>query len=366
MNQGTPSNASSSNKPDDVWKPAKPSLIQIGAIAVGTLLAVTLVLYIWRFFPFSDDGPYTDNAYIRGYVTTLAPEVSGQLTSVLVRDYEVIHQGQLLAQIDPSSYAASVEQAIADLDAAKSDLANNTQSQASAIATLSARKAALGSAMAEYLRTQGNYARSQALIKDGGVSIQDRDTALAALRSAKSSLAEAHANIDVASADVRTQQVAAQALTAKVQQAKAVLDSARIDLARTRIVAPSDGQLGRVESYIGRYVSAGTALFSLVATDRWVIADYKEAQTRKIKLGQTAHFKVDALPDTEFSGVVERLAPATGSEFSAMTADNGTGNFVKVPQRLGVRISITRDQPLFERLRPGMSVEMTIDTQTGS
>lgn len=351
---------------DAAWKPARPGLIQIAAIVVVTLLAIATVLYIWRLPPFNDDGPYTDNAYIRGYVTTLAPEVSGHLTHVYVKDYETVHRGQLLAQIDPSSYAASVEQAKADLNAANSDLANNAQSQASAAATLAAREAALATATAEYQRTQGNYARSQALVTDGGVSVQERDTALAALRSAKSSVAQAQANIRVARAAVRTQEVAAQGLAAKVQQAQAVLDAATIDLARTRILAPGDGQLGRVQTHAGRYVSAGTAVFSVVSPERWVIADYKEAQTHHIALGQPAHFNVDALPGVAFSGSVERIAPATGSEFSAMTADNGTGNFVKVPQRLGIRIAIAKGQPLFDRLRPGMSVEVTIDTAKGS
>lgn len=366
MSNDNPAQAPASSEHEHAWKPSRPGLLQIGAIALLALLAITLVLYIWRFAPFSDDGPYTDNAYIRGYVTTLAPEVSGHLTGVYVQDYQVIHQGQLLAQIDPSSYTASVEQAEADLNAAKSDLANNVQSQASAAATLAAREAALTTAVAENQRTQGNYARSEALVKEGGVSIQDRDTALAALRSAKGSTTEAQANIRVARAAVRTQEVAAQGLAAKVQQAQAALDSARIDLARTRIVAASDGQLGRVEAHAGRYVSAGTALFSVVSPERWVIADYKEAQTHHIVVGQTAHFTVDALSGSAFDGVVERIAPATGSEFSAMTADNGTGNFVKVPQRLGVRVAITKDQPLFDRLRPGMSVEISIDTACGS
>jgi multidrug resistance efflux pump len=326
------------------------------------LLAILVVLYVWRFPPFSDNGPYTDNAYVRGYVTQLAPEVSGHLDGVYVRDYEVVHQGQLLAQIDPSSYAAKVKQAEADLAAARSDLANNAQSQASAVATLAMREAALGSATADEQRTQGNYARSQALVRDGGVSIQDRDTALGAERTAKAAVSEAQANIRVARAAVRTQEVAAGGLTAKVQQAQAALDSANIDLARTRLLAPSDGQLGRVEIHKGRYVSAGTALFSLVSPERWVIADYKEAQTDSIALGQTAHFSVDALPGNDFYGTVERIAPATGSEFSAMTADNGTGNFVKVPQRIGIRVTIPSDQPWFERLRPGMSVEISVGT----
>lgn len=359
MSNSTPAD----DQPEHVWKPSKPGLLQIGAIAVIALLAIAVVLWIWRLPPFSDSGPYTDNAYVRGYVTTLAPEVSGHLTGVYVEDYAVVHQGQLLAQIDPATYAASVEQAQADLESANSDLANNVQSQASAVATLAAREAALSSADADYQRTQGDYARSQALVKDGGVSVQSRDSALGSFRTAKGAVSEAQANIQVARADVRTQQVAAKGLAAKVQQAQAALDSAQINLARTRILAPSDGQLGRVEGHVGLYVSAGTTLFSLVSPERWVIADFKEAQTHAIAVGQTAHFSVDALPGEDFHGVVERIAPATGSEFSALTADNGTGNFVKVPQRIGIRVAIDKDQPRFERLRPGMSVEISVDTR---
>ncbi|KTC40009.1 hypothetical protein AO269_31370 [Pseudomonas putida] len=185
MSKDSPSESSPSQSSDDTWKPAKPSLIQLGAIALVALLAVTLVLYIWRFFPFSDDGPYTDNAYVRGYVTTLAPEVSGHLTNVLVKDYETVHEGQLLAQIDPASYAASVEQAVADLDAAKSDLANNAQSQASAVATLSARQAALcagGVAQCQRraCRSAGQYqggARRRAYPRGGGTGVECQSAA---------------------------------------------------------------------------------------------------------------------------------------------------------------------------------------------
>lgn len=347
---------------EHVWTPSRAGLLQVGAIAIVALLAVLVVLYVWRLPPFSDNGPYTDNAYVRGYVTTLAPEVSGHLTGVYVHDYETVHQGQLLAQIDPSSYAASVEQAKADVLAAQSDLDNNAQTQASALATLAARQSDLGSAMADLHRTQATYARNQDLVKDGSVSRQDFDTAKSTFLTAQASVKSAQASIHVAQASVRTAQVAAGGLAAKVQQARAALDSANIDLARTRLLAPADGQLGQVESQPGRYVSAGTALFSLVAPQRWVIANYKEAQTHDVRVGQTAHFAVDAIPDHDFHGTVERIAPATGSEFSAVTADNGTGNFVKVPQRIGIRVAIPADQQWFERLRPGMSVEITIDT----
>ncbi|WP_213881831.1 HlyD family secretion protein [Pseudomonas sp. dw_358] len=362
MNKATEPATAQPDHPDHVWAPSRPGLLQIAAIAVLTVIAVVVVLYIWRLPPFSDNGPYTDNAYVRGYVTTLAPEVSGRLIAIHVQDYERVHKGQLLAEIDPSTYQASVEQARADVDSAQSDLDNNVQSQATAVATLAARQASLASAMADAQRTQGDLRRAQALVADGGVSVQGRDTNLGSFRTAKASVGEAQANVRVAEASVRSEQVAAKGLAAKVQQAKAALDSANINLARTKIWAPSDGQLGRVEAHVGLLLSSGTTLFSLVSPERWVIADYKEAQTHGIAVGQSAHFSVDAVPGEDFHGVVERIAPATGSEFSAVTSDNGTGNFVKVPQRIGVRVNIPADQHWFDRLRPGMSVEITVDT----
>jgi multidrug resistance efflux pump len=137
---------------------------------------------------------------------------------------------------------------------------------------------------------------------------------------------------------------------------------AEIDLANTRITAPGDGQLGQVAVRLGAFVNAGTQLTALVPQAMWVIANLKETQMADVRLGQPVTFAVDALNHARLRGHVEQIAPATGSEFSVITPDNATGNYVKIAQRIPVRISIDPNQPLAQRLRPGMSVVASIDT----
>jgi multidrug resistance efflux pump len=155
------------------------------------------------------------------------------------------------------------------------------------------------------------------------------------------------------------------ALEAQVAAAKAALTAAQIDLDHTVIRAPETGQVGEVGVRLGQYVTNGTQLMALVPADRWVIANYKEAQTAHMAPGALASFQVDALAGAKFTGHVEQLSPAAGSEFSVLKPDNATGNFVKVPQRIGVRIAIDPGQKMAERLRPGMSVTTRVDTSGG-
>lgn len=167
--------------------------------------------------------------------------------------------------------------------------------------------------------------------------------------------------------DVRSVIVNRDALTAAVANARAALKLAEIDLANTRILAPQDGQLGEIGVRLGQYVTPGTQLMQLVPHRVWVVANFKESQTAGIRPGQAAWFRVDALDGKTLRGRVERLSPATGSEFSVIKTDNATGNFTKVAQRLPVRIALEpgRDEAeraLVARLRPGMSVEATVDT----
>jgi multidrug resistance efflux pump len=151
-------------------------------------------------------------------------------------------------------------------------------------------------------------------------------------------------------------------LQAAVENAQAALHLAQIDLDNTRIRAPADGRLSEIGVRRGAYVTSGTQLMFLVPRDLWVIANFKEAQTHRMRVGQAVSFRVDALGDATLKGRVESLSPAAGSEFAVLKADNATGNFVKVAQRIAVRIRIDPGQALTERLRPGMSVEVKVAT----
>ena len=331
-----------------VWHPPKRRLVTTILAVIAGVTALLAVLDAWALWPFDWGAQVTDNAYVHGRTTVIASQVSGYVIAVPVRDFAWVHAGQVLARIDDSIYVAHVGQARANLAAAEANLANNQQAHASGIASLKSQVAALA-------RAKADFSRVRDLVRDGSVSERERDQDQA-------SSIEAEAAVELAQQNIRTVDVARGGLAAQVAVAKAQLDSALIDLQHTVIRAPESGQLSEIGVRLGQYVTNGTQLMSLVPPDRWIIADYKEAQTAHMALGQPVTFTVDALGGARLKGHIERLSPATGSEFAVLKPDNATGNFVKVPQRIGVRIAIENGQAAAAALRPGMSVVTSVDT----
>jgi len=346
------------------WRPAPHRSWVIAAVILIAIALVLILLSAWQLPPFGRGMQQTDNAYVRGRTTVIASQVSGYVVAVEVNDYAQLTANQVLARVDDRPYRARVEQARANLHGAEANLANNAQAHASRSANIGSQIAAIDSARAQLLRAQADMARADELVGDGSISVRERDQTLAGLRQAQAQVDEAVKSREIAVQDLRSVDVGQQSLVAQVEAARAQLDTALIDLEHTVIRAPEAGQLGEVGVRLGQYVTNGTQLTTLVPPDKWVIANYKEAQTADVEIGQRASFTVDALDGVRFTGRVERLAPATGSEFAVLKPDNATGNFVKVPQRIGIRIAIDPDQTMMARLRPGMSVEAVVDTRS--
>lgn len=346
----------------DGWKPARPGAARIGLIALAVLVAVTGILYAWHLPPFAGLSQSTDNAYVRGKVTVISPQVSGYVTQVLVKDFARVKKGQAIAVIDQRQYKAKVEQARANLAAQQAALANSQQSERSRKAALGGQDAAIASAQAQLAKARADMARASALVSDGSISERERDQTRAALLAAEATVRQAEAARGVGEQDVRSVLVGRGGLQASVEAAQAQLHAAEVDLENTVIRAPEDGQLSEVGVRLGAFVTAGTQLLFLVPDEVWVIANFKEAQTARMAVGQPARFTVDALASEELTGHVENIAPAAGSEFAVLKADNATGNFVKVAQRIAVRIRVDPGQAMARRLRPGMSVEARVDT----
>ncbi|PXA88756.1 secretion protein HlyD [Nostoc sp. 3335mG] len=347
------------------WAPPRGSLKStIGFVAL-LLGGIALALYAWGLWPFGSAIQATDNAYVRGQTTIIAPQVNGYVTQVLVRDFQDVKAGQVLARIDDRIYRQRVEQAQAGLAAQQANLANSQQSERSSEASLGGQAAAVANAQAQLARAQADMARVNDLVAQGSVSLRERDQTLAALRAAQAGVLQAQAQRSVAQEQVRTVTVGRGGLNAAVENARAAVRLAQIDLANTVIRAPQDGRLGEVGVRLGQYVTAGTQMMFLVPPTVWVTANFKEAQTARMAPGQPATIRVDALDRAELRGRVERIAPAAANEFAVIRADNATGNFVKVAQRIPVRIAIDPRDPLFQRLRPGMSVEARVDTRSG-
>jgi multidrug resistance efflux pump len=345
------------------WRPPEKSRTTIVAIVVIAITAILAILYAWQLPPFAGFAEKTDNAYVRGKVTIISPQVSGYITAVPVQDFATVRKGQILAIIDHRIYNAKVEQAKANLAAQIAALSNSQQSQRSREAALTGQQAGIGSARAQLARAEADMRRADALVADGSISARERDQTRATLLAAQAAVLQAGAASRIGEQDIRSVLVGRSGLEAAVAGARAQLHLAQIDLDNSIIRAPVDGQLSEIGVRNGAYVTAGTQLMFLVPRDMWVIANFKEVQTRAIRVGQRASFRVDALGDAKLTGKVENLSPAAGSEFAVLKADNATGNFVKVAQRIAVRIRVDPGQELARRLRPGMSVEARVATR---
>ena len=334
-------------------------------VLVATLVCVGLVLYAWRLPPFRTGNETTENAYVRGMVTIVAPKVDGYVAEVAVQDYMAVRAGDVIVRLDDRIYRQKLEQARSALAAQEANLANTAQARLSREAAIGNTQAQIAAAQAQILNARAQLTRAQAdmrratpLAQDGSLSQRERDQTEAALQT--------QAGRAVATQDLRTVVVNRDAVEAAVDSARAAVKLAEIDLENTQIRAPRDGHVGEVGVKLGQYVTPGTQLMAVVPAQVWVVANFKEAQTARMASGQIAHFHVDALANAQLTGHVERIAPATGSEFSVIKQDNATGNFTKIPQRLSVRIAVDPDQAAAQRLRPGMSVVVNVDTQGGA
>lgn len=330
-------------------------------ILLGALIGTSLVLYAWRLPPFTSSVEMTDNAYVRGYVTTLSPQVSGYVVEVPVQDYQSVEKDQLLVRIDDRIYRQKLAQAEAALATQTAALDNSHQQEVAAQARIASSEAAVDSAAADLQQAESQSERQNSLTRSGVVATSAQEQAQAALDRARAGMAQAKAAVEVSRQDLQTIIVNRGSLQAAVANAEAQVELAKIDLSNTEIRAPRDGKLGEVGARVGQYVAAGTQLMAVVPDDVWIIANFKETQLAGMEVGQPVEITVDALNRSVLKGKVERFSPATGSEFSVIKADNASGNFVKIAQRMGVRIALDQTQDATSLLTPGMSVVVRID-----
>ncbi|WP_414158401.1 HlyD family secretion protein [Pseudomonas sp. BNK-45] len=358
----TPESGGPPSMPTTEPRPLAVRVLSSLGFAAIAIVGVLIVLYAWQLPPFSSAIESTENALVRGQVTIIGPQLGGYVFEVPVQDFQQVKAGDLLVRLDDRIYRQRLDQSLAQLAVQKAALANALQQRNSAEATIKLRQAALVDSQAQARKSTADLQRNQALIADGSVSQRELDVTRAAHAQTQAAVAQAQAQLDIARQDLQSVVVNRGSLEAAVASAEAAVELARIDLSNTRILAPRDGQLGQIGVRLGAYVNSGAQLMALVPNQLWVIANMKETQMDNVRVGQPVSFTVDALNHRRFTGKVQRISPATGSEFALLQADNATGNFVKIAQRVPVRISVDPDQPELERLRPGLSVVVSIDT----
>ncbi|WP_434361148.1 HlyD family secretion protein [Parasalinivibrio latis] len=317
------------------------------------LLVVIAVLGVSAYFYIrhQEKYPSTDDAYIHANILYVAPQISGQLTSVTVSDYQAVDKGDVLARIDPAPYRARLDQAQAAYELA-------TQANKASDDAIIAASADIRSAMAQLEDVQQKYHRTMTLVNKGIMPKQAGDDAKAQLASAKNNLDASRARMS----QLVKEQGAKGTAAPQVKQAAAALSEAALNLSYTEIVAPDSGVLGKVNVRPGSVVAPGQSLMPLVESDTfWVQANFKEDDLEHIRSGMPADVVLDMYPDTTFVGYVEAISPASGSSFSLLPPENATGNWVKVPQRFPVRIALKQkeDEP---QLRVGASSTVVVDT----
>lgn len=383
------------------WIRENPIKAVIGLIVV---LAAAIGVFVW--WQYSQTYESTDDAFIDGHLSSVSARVQGTVTAVYVQENQFVAAGQTLVELDPRDWRVNLDRAKADLAQAqasvsaqnpavpiattstqtgiaqaRAQLANAEAGVAAAERDRDAEVARLTQAEANNSRAQADLARYSQLVNKDEVSREEYDQRVAAARSAaatvdsqraaieaanriidqrraqveaaRASLGEASSN---ASAQVAVQRATVQTRQAAAQASKAALDQAVLNLQYTKIFAPVAGVVGRRSAEVGQRVQPGQELVSIVQlNDIWVTANFKETQLRRMRPGQSVTIHVDAF-GRDYDGYLESLPAASGARFSLLPPENATGNYVKVVQRLPVRIRFKPGQDAEQRLRPGMSV----------
>ncbi|WP_371381033.1 HlyD family secretion protein [Sporomusa aerivorans] len=311
----------------------------------------------------------TDNATIDGRTVVISPKVQGYVKALHIKDNQTVKAGDVLLEIDPTDYIirrdrakAALAAATAAANASQSNLATTT---VSAPSSLAAAEAQVASSRAIWEKSLADRQRMESLYSAGACSLQQLDQAIATEKSERSTLDKLQAELrsaNTAPSVIAAAKGTSEQLNAQVQQAEVDLAQAENDLANTRIIAPIDGRITKRSVETGSYVQAGQQLTSLVGTELWVVANFKETQLEHMRPGQPVDIRIDAFPSVKLQGKVESLQSGTGSHFTLFPPENATGNFVKIVQRVPVKIVFDSAPDETLHLGPGMSVIPTVHT----
>jgi len=330
-------------------------------IAILVALGGTAGWYWWSEWRFVES---TDDAYIHADTGIISPKIDGYIRQVRVRDNQSIATGDVMFVIDDRDFAAKAAQAEAVVATAEATVATYANRLDFQQAMIDQAQTSVTSAEVDLERARLDRRRYAALTSNDYASRQRFETADADARKAEAALGKARAALTAERnqlAVLRSQKAEEEA---RLAQARASLALARSDLDNTVIRAPFAGAVGNRAARVGQYVKPGTQLAALVPLPHvYVTANFKETQLTHMRPGQPAEIVVDAYPGERVTGTIESFAPASGAQFSLLPPDNATGNFTKIVQRVPVRIALPADAPLVQRLRPGLSVTVSIDTR---
>jgi membrane fusion protein (multidrug efflux system) len=357
------------------------------------LLALAVLITLtrnWNAWEGDKAEQVTDDAYVRGDLTPLSTRVAAIVRAVDVSDYQQVHKGDLLVELQDDDYRAQVDQAKAAVEAARAGIEENLRQRllqdsriAKALAGIDQAKAQIAAAeagkeavQAQLIRARSERKRQEGLYQTHATTEQNLEAAVAAEGNLSAQLSSRDADLNQAQTMVRSSEIAAEAerrskavlesqetqVQADLHAKQASLAAVQVNLGYTKIYAPDNGTVGERQVRPGQLVSPGTQVISFVALTKWVQANYRETQLTNVKIGNPAEIRIDEYPGQLIRGKVVEIAPASGSQFALLPPDNATGNFTKVVQRIPVKIALD-DSTLATKLRPGLSAVATVRTK---
>jgi membrane fusion protein, multidrug efflux system len=334
----------------------------IGAAAVVFLAGVGIYGDYWwttgRFMVSTDD------AYVQAHSVLISPKVSGYISEVPVDDNQSVHAGEILAGIDPRDYQTALDQARANVTGAQASIDTLSRQIAQQKLAVEQARQLVASDQAALVYSQQDFQRYTELAKTGNGTVQRAQLAQADIREKQAALQHDATGVGVAKKQIGVFEAQLAQANATLAQQQAMEHQAELNLSYTTITAPVDGTVGVRTLRVGQYVQAGTQLMAVVPLQAvYITANYKETQLTDVRPGQPVTIDIDTYPDTTVHGHVDSLAPASGQEFALLPPDNATGNFTKIVQRAPIKIVVDKGEALAGMLRPGMSVEPTIDTK---
>jgi len=297
----------------------------------------------------------TDDAFIAARSFSVAPKVGGYVTDVPVTDNQHVNAGDLLARIDDRDYKVAIDQAQAQFSVAQANIGNIQAQIGSQHEQVNQAKAQLDQAQAQLRFSQQEESRARDLVEKGAGTVQREQQTRSDLQAQEANTARAKAAMIGAELGIKTLEAQLESARSSLQQAQAQLDQAKLNLGYTNVVAAQSGRVVKLSGAVGIFVTAGQSLAMFVPDEVWIVANYKETQLTGMRPGQPVEFRIDAYPDRKLTGRVDSVQPGSGTAFSLLPAENATGNFVKVVQRVPVKITVDK-WPADVPVGPGMSV----------
>ncbi|WP_286971360.1 HlyD family secretion protein [Flavobacterium sp. UBA4854] len=318
---------------------------------------------LWILSLFFDFSSYetTNNAQVEAYMNNIVARATGHIKEIKFESNQLVHKGDTLVVLDDEEYLIKVRQADADLAIAEGNLHSLQQNITTSVSNQASGKEKLAGDLASLEKAQKDYQRFKNMYADSAVTRNQYDQVISKLKSEEAYVKAGRKGLDASSSMTKQSSINLEAATATVARKKADLDAVKLQLSYTAIISPADGFIGERNLSIGELINANQTIATMVLSEKlWISANFKETQIEKIKQGQEVTITIDALDGKEFKGKVMGFSPATGAKFSMVEPDNSTGNFVKITQRIPVKIEFEVSSKELQDVRPGMNVTVKV------